>query len=422
MSAAAGAPQLTAQFPGSTIGARVSQKNVAAREAVAADLGVTETPVVMDAVDDSLIAAGFGNLSLTDLEGGRRRMRGGGKIGDALVRIKNNIKGRLSKAAERTEQDLVTAIDAIETGGNALADASSKLGRFSLMGAATAATVAAINATARTLPSPTWAQLGMGIAAFFKEAFVELPKALALGAATNPLIAIAIGSGIMKFRARRRGITVQQLLEADAEAFTQQKPLKDILNRLGPVNTGIDLGVGFESGPPLEEGKEGPRTVVTVPGRIQPSNYKGALSKIATPLSRGTGKLSRDAHEAVRKAVANMTPDQREELKRATEKLPKSYNAQRMNDAELLLAVKYGLSPREAEEEAAVIAPPPNPSASSSLSSSSAAAGEGTTTTRSSSTLRPRAASSSGRGGRRKTKKGKKAKRRVTQRMIRFAY
>lgn len=349
---------LVANLPYPTIGARVRAKNEGIRSDVERDLGVSGTRDVVDTIDQSLIVAGFEKLDSKDLEGGTR-MKGGSKIGDAIKRISKNILGRLNKAKERTEQDVVNALEVIEVSGNALADASSKLGRFSVMAVATGAAVAGLNAAPEYLPGPSWQQLGLGIAAFIKAVAFDLPLAGLSATAKNPVIAIAFGTAFMKYRAQRLGMTVQDLIKQDASLIA-----KGVTGQMQ----------AFQEGREEEERSRW----------LQKTAALGEAAKQVGTLGYPTGSL---------RVVA---PDTRKTQERELEKLTGESTPSTVSDAKLLVEVAEAMRSaparrtRAASSQRGPVVGPPAPS----------------TTT----------------GGRRKTKRGKKVKRRVTQRFVKFAY
>jgi hypothetical protein len=215
MSAAAGAP--VAQFPGSTIGKRVSAKNTALRAAVVADLKVRETEKVKDAVDESIIAAGFEQLSEGELtEGGKRKMKGGNKIREEVKRIADNVIARLEKTKDRAVGDVVAALGAAEQAANELADASGKIGRVTLMGMVAAVSVKALGVAGNVIPTPGWGQLALGLAAFVKTAIVELPVTAVGAAAKNPVVALAMATAFAKLYAKQSGKSLQEVVETAA--------------------------------------------------------------------------------------------------------------------------------------------------------------------------------------------------------------
>jgi hypothetical protein len=215
MSAAAGAP--VADFPGESIGARVSKKNEALRKAVVAELKVRETEKVTDAVDEAIIASGFEALPESELEEkGGKRMKGGNKIREEVKRIADNIISRLERTKDRAVGDVVTALGVVETAANELADASGKIGRVTLMGMVAAVTVKALGVAGNVIPTPGWGQLALGLAAFVKTAVVDLPEAAVGAAAMNPVVALAMATAFAKLYAKQSGKSLQEVVETAA--------------------------------------------------------------------------------------------------------------------------------------------------------------------------------------------------------------
>lgn len=355
MSAAAGAPQLSAQYPGESIGERVSAKNIALRKAVVAELKVQETPKVTDAVDEAIIAAGFEKLSEGELtEGGRRKMKGGNKIREEVKRIADNIISRLERTKDRAVGDVVTALGAAETAANELADASGKIGRVTLMGMVAAVTVKALGVAGNVIPTPGWGQLALGLAAFVKTAVVDLPEAAVGAAIKNPVVALAMATAFAKLYAKQSGKSLQEVVET-AALKGASVVARGVTGQIQAASTGYATEVA--------RGRAATRV-----------DFMGKLSNL--PKGRATSR-SRDRGASQAERDASMARERAAEQREET--TPQRLAREDKEAAEGLLSLR-----NQSE-----VAPPPTPAAP---------------------------------GGRRKTKKGKKSKRRVTQRKIKFAY
>lgn len=215
-------PGSSATFPGKSIGSRVSMRHKDLREAVEDVLGIKSADSTIEsAIEDAVIAAGFGDVPDKDLAGGRRRrLKGGSRIGDEVKRIARAFVQRFNTAVSRTESDAIAAARGFEAAGSEIADSAARIGRFSTIGAVAglAATVM-IPGAAKYIPSPTWGQLGASVASFFKTVLVDVPVAVGSAAVQNPVIALALATALMKVRATRQGISVSQLMQNDAAAI-----------------------------------------------------------------------------------------------------------------------------------------------------------------------------------------------------------
>jgi hypothetical protein len=171
--------------------------------------------VIDDAVAEAIDAAGFESLSPDELKGGRR-IRGGGKASEAFSKMVTSIQEKTGDLMQKIDTDTGRAIQALTSGGEELANASSAIGRGTTLATFTAMIAAALPTIATYVPSPSWTQVGTVVVAFTKNVMVDIPKGVALGAAQNPVVALAIATALMKWRAETAGKTVRELLVEDA--------------------------------------------------------------------------------------------------------------------------------------------------------------------------------------------------------------
>jgi hypothetical protein len=332
-------------------------------------------------IENAAEVAGVGVIEdrfLEKKDGGRKRpLRGGGLLGDKLKEITNDIVTRAQKALERTEKDAVAALAFLQSGGNELANASAKLGRLSVMAAAAGAGVAIIEGAVKYTPGPTWTQLGGGALAFINMVVKDLPIAVGTAAVTNPVVALALATALMKLRAQYSNRTVKQVLESDASVIASFAT-----GEVQRFNAELD-------NQKFKDGKKFAAIMKEIAKNVKP-------------------KFSEEEEDKKRSAEAGTpAPDDEADSDRRV--------------AELLVEMKNVPPPPsaaagEGNGPASVAQAPPTSSRRSSrvLRFSSTPAGT--------STVAPPPAAAAPPGGRRKTKKGKKSKRRVTQRNIKFAY
>lgn len=407
-------PPLSAQYPGSTIGARVAAKNEAKR-AIQDELGATD-PLVNESIDDALEVTGF-----VMARGGSRRNRRGGAFGDevksAIKDIVTNIVDRVKRAGTKAETDAVAAVKAINAAGGELADASGRLGRASVMATAAYVAVKALDASGKYVPSPTWGQLGTGFAAFAKTVLVDLPATTIQASVSSPVVAIALATALTKLRAHYSGKSVADLVK------------QDLMMLFSKVTRGITGQIqGFQDAN-LETKKQ-----------MLIANLS-EIKKNLKPGGKGYESISRDSilateNEAnllleVMKAMETPPPEPAASSSSSTPAPPPAPSASSSS------------SSAAPPEESAVVAPPPAPSVFSSSSSVARRptpsllripsdreeAAEMAREKRFAAMTEERDREKSGPdrkkphkdGGRRKTRRGKKVKRRVTHK-VKFAY
>lgn len=337
-----GKPKLSAEYDAETIAKRVLAKNTEIRKLLADELDIEEVKGSDTDVDVALADAA--DAALGSSSGGKRRIRGGGlkeNVQDALKAIGNIPRRTLDRI--RGDIDRLNSIT--QAAGGALADAAGAMGRLSTFGLYSGVLVGAASAL-QYVPSPSWTQVveSLGnIATNVGAATVTAGQA----AITNPTVALAVATLIMKYRAQAAGISVRELIRQDASALrnavaartTGPGALGSVARRVGREAAGtVFIAPGQQSTDmALEEGQDASLRTTIAPGsataRRAPS---AALSGIASPFGvyggppAGTG--TRAAHEAARAAA--MEEDNEKETSSSSSSSSSGYGLRSKNKKE----------------------------------------------------------------------------------------
>jgi hypothetical protein len=172
---------------------------------------------INDAIEASLNSPPLSSETAMSTEGGKR-YKGGAGVRDELNRLTDTFITRIRRRLRTAESDAAASIRVANTIGEELIDAAAIVGRVSTFGAvASIATYYLIPGAAEYIPSPEWSQIGASILGLIKTLVVDLPVAVADAAVNNPVIALAMATAIMKYRASQQRISLGDLIKNDAK-------------------------------------------------------------------------------------------------------------------------------------------------------------------------------------------------------------